>query len=107
MNKLSIIVPCYNEEEVVALFYQETLKSVTAIQNLDYEFIFIDDGSKDNTYKIMQEYAINRPLFQPLTKSNSSSFVINVTPVFVILFRLQHYNTKSPLCFTVGEIRIC
>ena len=54
MNKLSIIVPCYNEEEVAALFYQETLKCVAAIPDLDYEFIFIDDGSKDHTLDILR-----------------------------------------------------
>lgn len=54
MNKLSIIVPCYNEEEVVSLFYQETHKAITAIPDLDYEFIFIDDGSKDHTLDILR-----------------------------------------------------
>ena len=54
MNKLSIIVPCYNEEEVVSLFYRETCRAVTAIPDLDYEFIFIDDGSKDHTLDILR-----------------------------------------------------
>ena len=54
MNKLSIIVPCYNEEEVVSLFYRETLKAITAIPDLDYEFLFIDDGSKDHTLDILR-----------------------------------------------------
>ena len=54
MKKLSIIVPCYNEEDVVSLFYQETHKAVTSIPDLDYEFIFIDDGSKDHTLDILR-----------------------------------------------------
>ena len=54
MNKLSIIVPCYNEEEVVSMFYRETLKAVTSIPDLDYEFLFIDDGSKDHTLDILR-----------------------------------------------------
>lgn len=32
--------------------------------------VIIDDGSKDNTFSVMQEYAKTRPLFQPLTKTN-------------------------------------
>lgn len=36
MNKLSIIVPCYNEEEVIALFYQETSAAVNDIDDLNY-----------------------------------------------------------------------
>ncbi len=54
MNKLSIIVPCYNEEEVIALFYQETSAAVNDIDDLNYEFIFIDDGSKDHTLNILK-----------------------------------------------------
>lgn len=40
---LSIIVPCFNEEESVDLFYGETIKYID-----DFEIIFVDDGSKDN-----------------------------------------------------------
>lgn len=54
MNKISIIVPCYNEEEVISRFYQETRAAVTAICDVDYEFVFIDDGSKDHTLDILR-----------------------------------------------------
>ncbi len=54
MNKISIIVPCYNEEEVISLFYTETCKTVTAIPEVTYEFIFVDDGSKDHTLDILR-----------------------------------------------------
>nr|WP_282916385.1 glycosyltransferase family 2 protein [Enterococcus cecorum] len=46
--KLSIIVPCYNEEETVEIFYQETQKVIKQLQ-CDYEFLFVNDGSKDKT----------------------------------------------------------
>ena len=54
MRKLSIIVPAYNEEDVVEIFYKET-KDVLQKINLEYEIIFIDDGSKDNTLKKLKE----------------------------------------------------
>lgn len=54
MNKLSIIVPCYNEEEVISLFYRETSAAVNEIEDLNYEFIFVDDGSKDHTLDILK-----------------------------------------------------
>ncbi len=54
MNKISIIVPCYNEEEVLTSFYQETLSAVTSIPDVSYEFLFIDDGSKDHTLEILK-----------------------------------------------------
>lgn len=48
---LSVIVPCYNEEENIALFYSELLKNNEFFKskNLDIEIIYVDDGSTDNT----------------------------------------------------------
>ena len=48
---LSIIVPCYNEEESVPLFYREAMKQETFFhgKDVELEFIFVDDGSKDRT----------------------------------------------------------
>lgn len=47
---LSIIVPCFNEEEMVERFYEEVLEHIAKNKNFSkYEFIFIDDGSKDKT----------------------------------------------------------
>ncbi|NBK97727.1 MAG: glycosyltransferase [Erysipelotrichia bacterium] len=54
MNKISVIVPCYNEEEVLPLFHQETSKQLKSIANIDYEFIFINDGSQDHTIDILK-----------------------------------------------------
>ena len=51
---LSIVVPCFNEETNVLLFYKETLKIVSSI-NGQTEFIFIDDGSRDNTLTILRQ----------------------------------------------------
>lgn len=52
--ELSIIVPCYNEEEVVELFYNEVKKNIDDM-NESYEIIFVNDGSKDNTLNIVKE----------------------------------------------------
>jgi glycosyltransferase involved in cell wall biosynthesis len=53
---LSVVVPCFNEEESILLFYEETFKILTLL-NKQIEFIFIDDGSKDNTLNILRELA--------------------------------------------------
>lgn len=55
--KLSIIVPCYNEAENVKLIYNCISKNFKNIKS--YEIIFINDGSKDNTYKILKELSEN------------------------------------------------
>lgn len=51
---LSIVVPVYNEEEVILDFYK-SLKSALAVLNLSKEVIFINDGSKDKTLSILTE----------------------------------------------------
>lgn len=45
---LTIITPCYNEEDTIRLFYDETIKYLKVIDT-DYELLFVNDGSKDNT----------------------------------------------------------
>jgi len=57
MDKISIIVPCFNEEDVVSMFYQETTKQLHRIQDIDYELLFINDGSKDHTASVLKELA--------------------------------------------------
>lgn len=54
MDKISIIVPCYNEEQVLPLFFQETAKAIREIKTAECEFIFVDDGSSDHTLEILQ-----------------------------------------------------
>jgi len=51
---ISIVVPCYNEEESIPIFYQEISK-VSDRMNVNFEYIFIDDGSHDNTLKVLRE----------------------------------------------------
>ena len=52
--ELSIIVPCFNEQESIPYFYEELLKVLTKM-DITYEIIFIDDGSKDTTLQKMKE----------------------------------------------------
>lgn len=49
MDKLSIIVPCYNEQESIPLFYPAVEKIVSIIKSLQVEYWFVNDGSIDNT----------------------------------------------------------
>ena len=46
--KLSVIVPCFNEQDSVDIFYKEIINYLHDLHSL-YEIIFIDDGSRDNT----------------------------------------------------------
>lgn len=53
---ISIIVPCYNEEEALPLFYEKTTEVLKQLKQ-EYELILVDDGSKDNTLRVMKELA--------------------------------------------------
>jgi glycosyltransferase involved in cell wall biosynthesis len=60
MDLISIVVPCYNEEEVLPAFYTEITKvmgNLATEKNINYEVIFVDDGSKDKTLPILEQYA--------------------------------------------------
>lgn len=55
-KKITLIVPCFNEEEALPVFYKETVKVLKGMK-VNYEMLFIDDGSKDNTLKILEKLA--------------------------------------------------
>ncbi len=52
---LSIIVPCYNEEKVINLFYKEIDKTSKTFQDVTFEIIYVNDGSKDQTLDIIKK----------------------------------------------------
>ena len=56
-EKISIIVPCYNEEESLPIFYKEIDKISKEMKSVDFEFLFINDGSKDKTLEILRKLA--------------------------------------------------
>lgn len=58
MKKISIVVPCYNEEESLPIFYEEVSKVCTKMKNkAEFEFVFVNDGSKDETLEILRTLA--------------------------------------------------
>lgn len=59
MEVITCVVPCYNEQDVLLLFYNEIKKVADNMNYVDFEFLFIDDGSIDNTLKILKELSIN------------------------------------------------
>ena len=54
MDKITIIVPCYNEQEVVEKFYTEVSKVLKDVPGCEFTYLFINDGSKDNTLSLLQ-----------------------------------------------------
>lgn len=57
MEKITLIVPCYNEEDVLPLFYAEVTRVADLMGEYDFEFLFVDDGSRDGTMKVVKGFA--------------------------------------------------
>ena len=57
IDRISIVVPCFNEEAALPLFYEELERTRKILDQADIEYIFIDDGSKDQTLNVIKELA--------------------------------------------------
>lgn len=64
-NKISIVVPCFNEKEALPLFYNKItwvlnqMSQASETSGLSYELIIVDDGSMDGTLDVAKELATN------------------------------------------------
>lgn len=54
-DTISIVVPCFNEEEAIPVFYNEINKVSNDMKNIDFEIIFVDDGSSDKTLEVLKD----------------------------------------------------
>lgn len=55
MKKLTVIVPCFNEEETLPIYYKEMCKVISRMNEIEIELLLVDDGSTDRTLSIMKE----------------------------------------------------
>ena len=55
MKKISILIPCYNEEKTLPLLYPELVKLMEGLPNYEWEIMFVNDGSGDNTLQLLQQ----------------------------------------------------
>ncbi len=54
MDKISVIIPCYNEEQALPFLYEELVKLTSDMPDQEFEFVFINDGSKDKTLSVIK-----------------------------------------------------
>lgn len=66
---IEIIVPCYNEAEVLPIFFQTVCNISEKIDKYEFSFLFIDDGSIDNTLEIIKQFQSNK-------KNTSTVYII-------------------------------
>lgn len=58
MDTLSIIIPCYCEEQAIPIFYTEITALAEQLPQIAFDFLFVDDGSTDSTLKVLQELSL-------------------------------------------------
>jgi len=58
---VTILVPMYNEEAVLELFYAELNRVIETIPDIDFDYLFVDDGSRDASLSIVKNFAVNDP----------------------------------------------
>ena len=56
MKKISLVIPCYNEQESLPLFDAEMDKVIKSMSEYSFEIIYVNDGSKDNSAEIVKKY---------------------------------------------------
>ncbi len=78
-NLLSVVAPCYNESEVVELFYREIRPVLEALPGLNYELIFVDDGSDDDTLDQLNRIAEKNPAVRVCSLSRNFGHQIALT----------------------------
>lgn len=70
-KKVTILVPAYNEQEVLNMLYNRLKEIMDKLSQYDFEILLINDGSKDNTLKIMQDLRVtdNRVCYLNLSRN--------------------------------------
>ena len=58
---LTVVAPCYNESDVIGLFYDALSPVLKSLESVDYEILFVDDGSSDDTLDKLNEIAAQDP----------------------------------------------
>ena len=79
MKLLSVVIPCFNEELVLRATHERLSRAVSAIEGFEYELIFVDDGSRDQTFEILAEIQSHDPHTRVLKLSRNFGHQIAVT----------------------------
>jgi len=76
---VSMVVPVYNESAVVGPFYQRATATLAGLEDYDYELVFVDDGSRDDTFQQLATLAANDPHVRVVKFSRNFGHQIAIT----------------------------
>lgn len=98
MDKISVIVPCFNEEASLPFYKEEILKVMLQMSSEEFELLFINDGSKDTTLYLLKQYASEDTRFKYV------SFSRNFGKEAAIYAGLQH-STGDYVCIMDADLQ--
>ncbi|MDD3712650.1 MAG: glycosyltransferase family 2 protein [Candidatus Izemoplasmatales bacterium] len=125
MKKARLIVPAYNEEENISLFYNETSKYLK-YDDIDFDILFVNDGSKDNTLKeilklseidkkvkyisLSRNFGKEAAMHAGLESSKDKDFIIIIDcdlqqPPHLITEMIQYYREGYKIVYTKSKSR--
>ncbi|HYN08777.1 MAG TPA: glycosyltransferase family 2 protein [Vicinamibacterales bacterium] len=76
---VSMVVPVFNESEVIATFYERATAALGGLTDCDYELLFVDDGSTDDTYRVLTAFAAADPRVRLVKFSRNFGHQIAIT----------------------------
>jgi dolichol-phosphate mannosyltransferase len=76
---VSMVVPVYNEAEVIGAFYDRATAALGGIAGMDYEIVFVDDGSRDKSYEQLATFAAANPRVQVIKFSRNFGHQIAIS----------------------------
>ncbi|HEX5070064.1 MAG TPA: glycosyltransferase family 2 protein [Vicinamibacterales bacterium] len=76
---VSMVVPVYNEAEVIGAFYDRATAALAGIAGMDYEIVFVDDGSRDTSYEQLAKFAAANPRIQVIRFSRNFGHQIAIS----------------------------
>ena len=102
MTALSIVVPCFNEQECIAALYERLTKAAKAAVGTDYEIVLVNDGSRDRTWPMMQDLAAADPRLVAVNLSRNHGHQLALTAgLDLCAGEDERYPTRrAPRCST-------
>lgn len=70
-KSLCLVVPCFNEEQVLPIFYNEISQTIAGLKDYDISLLFIDDGSKDGTLSVLEKLATDNSFVKYISFSRN------------------------------------
>jgi dolichol-phosphate mannosyltransferase len=76
---ISVVVPVFNESEVIGAFYERASNTLAGLEGFDHQLVFVDDGSRDDSYEQLTEMAAHDPHVHVIKFSRNFGHQVAIT----------------------------